>query len=407
VLEVTPAEELPLLETVMAAGEACNPGLTKRWGTGRRFINVYGPTEITICATLADCVPGAPVTPLGPPIGGARLYVLDAELRPVARGVRGELYVGGAGVSRGYLGRPELTAERYVPEPFSGEPGARMYRTGDVVRWMPDGQLEFFGRADEQVKVRGFRIELGEIEAALRAEPSVGEAVVVVRKGAQGESKLVAYVVPTSPLLPGEGRGEGATAPRLDLSRLRAFLGQRLPEYMVPAAFVPLAALPLNTSGKVERKALPAPEQAREVPGGYEPPRTPEERALAEVWAQVLGHGQVGIHDDFFELGGDSILAIRIISRAAQAGVHLTAKQLFTHKTIAQLAAVAGPASGQAGELVARARASEGKESFTPSDFPLVKLGQEDLEALVERVARGEVWRRRSIEDVYPLSPLQ
>ncbi|MFY0567871.1 non-ribosomal peptide synthase/polyketide synthase [Archangium lansingense] len=356
VLEVTPAESLPLLETVMAAGEACNPGLTKRWGTGRRFINVYGPTEITICATLADCVPGAPVTPLGPPIGGARLYVLDAELRPVAQGVRGELYVGGAGVSRGYLGRPELTAERYLPEPFSGEPGARMYRTGDVVRWMPDGQLEFFGRADEQVKVRGFRIELGEIEAALRAEPSVSETVVVLRKGAQGEAKLVAYVVPTSPTSPtsplplGEGRGEGATAPRLDLSTLRASLRQRLPEYMVPAVFVPLDALPLNTSGKVDRRALPAPEQVREVPGSYEPPRTPAERALAEVWAQVLGHEQVGIHDDFFELGGDSILAIQIISRAAQAGLHVSAKQLFSHRTIAQLAAVAGSAPGVVAE---------------------------------------------------------
>ena len=334
VLEVTPAEALPLLETVMAAGEACNPGLTKRWGTGRRFINVYGPTEITICATLADCVPGAPVTPLGPPIGGARLYVLDAALRPVARGVRGELYVGGAGVSRGYFGRPELTAERYLPDLFSNEPGARMYRTGDVVRWMPDGQLEFFGRADDQVKVRGFRIELGEIEAALRAEPSVGEAVVVVRKGAQGESKLVAYVVPAA----------GGPAP--SLRELRERLGTRLPEYMVPAAIVMMEALPLNTSGKVDRKALPAPEQAREVPDDFVPPSTPSELALAEVWAQVLGHERVGIHDDFFELGGDSILAIQIISRAAQAGLHVTAKQLFSLRTIAQLAAAAGSAPG-------------------------------------------------------------
>jgi amino acid adenylation domain-containing protein/non-ribosomal peptide synthase protein (TIGR01720 family) len=338
VLEVTPPEALPLLETVMAAGEACNPGLTKRWGTGRRFINVYGPTEITICATLADCVPGAPVTPLGPPIGGARLYVLDTESRPVALGVRGELYVGGAGVSRGYFGRPELTAERYVPDPFSDEPGARMYRTGDVVRWMPDGQLEFFGRSDDQVKVRGFRIELGEIEAALRAELSVGEAVVVVRKGAQGESKLVAYVVPAA----------GGPAP--SLRELRERLGTRLPEYMVPAAIVVMEALPLNTSGKVDRKALPAPEQAREVPDDFEPPRTPSEHALAEVWAQVLGHQRVGIHDDFFELGGDSILAIQIISRAAQAGLHVTAKQLFSLRTIAQLAAAAGSAPGVTAE---------------------------------------------------------
>ncbi|HEX8437261.1 amino acid adenylation domain-containing protein, partial [Archangium sp.] len=398
VLEVTPAEELPLLETVLSGGEACNPRLTKRWGAGRRFINAYGPTEITVCATLATCEPGASVTPLGPPIGGARLYVLDAELRPVALGVRGELYVGGAGVSRGYYGRPELTAERYLSDPFSDEPGARMYRTGDVVRWMPDGQLEFFGRADEQVKLRGFRIELGEIEAALRAESSVGEAVVVLRKRAEGDPWLVAYVVPRA----------GGPAP--SARELRERLRERLPEYMVPAAFVPLEALPLNTSGKVDRKALPAPEQARETPSAHEPPRTPVERALAEVWAQVLGHERVGIHDDFFELGGDSILAIRIISRAGAAGIRLTAKQLFSQPTIARLAAVIGSApEAPVQEPVARAsgRAPEGRESFTPSDFPLVTLGQDALEALVERVARGDVLRRRNIEDLYPLSPLQ
>jgi amino acid adenylation domain-containing protein len=387
VLAVTPAGELPLLETVLSGGEACNPGLTKRWGTGRRFINAYGPTEITICATLADCVPGAPVTPIGSPIGGARLYVLDEALGPVAQGVRGQLYVGGSGVSRGYLGRPELTAERYLPDPFSGAPGARMYRTGDVVRWMPDGQLEFFGRADEQVKLRGFRIELGEIEAALRAESPVDEAVVLLRKRAGGEPWLVAYVVPAG----------GAELP---VRELRERLRERLPEYMVPGAFVPMKELPRTTSGKVDRKALPAPEQARETPTAHEPPRTPEERALAEVWAQVLGHERVGIHDDFFELGGDSILAIQLISRAAQAGVHFNAKQLFSLPTIAQLAALAGPAAGRAEEPAAEPVA-------TPSGFPLVALSQEALEAVVERVARGDDQRRRNIEDLYPLSPLQ
>ncbi|HZI06574.1 MAG TPA: condensation domain-containing protein, partial [Archangium sp.] len=217
----------------------------------------------------------------------------------------------------------------------------------------------------------------------------------------------MAYVVPTSPLPSGEGRGEGATGPGLNPAELRTFLRQRLPEYMVPAAFVPLEALPLTTSGKVDRKALPAPEQARAAPTTYEPPRTPAERALAEAWAQVLGHERVGIHDDFFELGGDSILAIRILSRAAQAGVHLTAKQLFSQPTIARLAELAGSARVGAPELAARARAPEGREVFTPSDFPLVKLGQEDLEKLVERVARGDAGRRRNIEDLYPLSPLQ
>ncbi|AKJ04229.1 non-ribosomal peptide synthase protein (TIGR01720 family)/amino acid adenylation domain-containing protein [Archangium gephyra] len=407
VLEATPVEALPALESVMVAGEACGPRLPRRWGAGRLFVNAYGPTEISIYATLAKCPPDAAVVPIGGPLAGASAYVLDADLRPVAVGVRGELYVGGEGVTRGYLGRPELTAERFIPDPFHGAPGARLYRTGDVVRWLPDGQLEFLGRADEQVKLRGFRIELGEIEAALGEEPSVAEAVVVLRKRAGGDPWLVAYVVPTSPRPPGEGRGEGATAPGLDPSHLRAFLGQRIPEYMVPAVFVPLNALPRTTSGKVDRKALPAPEQAREKPTTHEPPRTPEERVLAEAWEQVLGHERVGIHDDFFELGGDSILAIRIISRAAQAGVHITAKQLFSQPTIARLAAVAGAASSQSLEPVARARASEGRDHFTPSDFPLVKLGQQELDALVERVARGDASRRRNIEDLYPLSPLQ
>ncbi|HEX5748907.1 MAG TPA: non-ribosomal peptide synthase/polyketide synthase [Archangium sp.] len=406
VLEATPVEALPALESVMVAGEACGPRLPRRWGAGRLFVNAYGPTEVSIYATLAKCSPDAAVVPIGGPLAGASAYVLDAELHPVAVGVRGELYVGGEGVTRGYLGRPELTAERFIPDPFHGAPGARMYRTGDVVRWLPDGQLEFLGRADEQVKLRGFRIELGEIEAALGEEPSVSEAVVVLRKRAGGDPWLVAYVVPNTPRPPGEGRGEGATDPGLDPSHLRAQLRQRLPEYMVPAVFVPLHALPRTTSGKVDRKALPAPE-ARENPTTHEPPRTPEERVLAEAWAQVLGHERVGIHDDFFELGGDSVLAIRIISRAAQAGVHITAKQLFSHPTIARLAALSGPASSQSPEPVARARAPEGRDHFTPSDFPLVKLGEQELDALVERVSRGDASRRRNIEDLYPLSPLQ
>jgi amino acid adenylation domain-containing protein len=350
VLEVTPAEGLPALETVLAGAEACHPGLVERWGRGRRFVNAYGPTESSICATVTECSPGTTVTPIGRPLPGTRAYVLDARLRPVSTGARGELYLGGAGVSRGYLGRPELTAERFIPDPFSEEPGARLYRTGDVARWLPDGQLEFLGRADSQVKLRGFRIELGEIEAALRAQPSVGEAVVVLRKRTGGEPWLVAYVVAR------------AGGPELSARELRERLGTRLPEYMVPAAFVVLEALPLTTSGKVDRRALPAPERSREDSASHEPPRTAVEQTLAEVWAQVLGHERVGIHDNFFELGGDSILAIQIISRAAQAGVHLTAKQLFTQPTVAKLAEVAGSAPG----VVAEQGAVTGPVVLTP-----------------------------------------
>ncbi|MET0403432.1 MAG: amino acid adenylation domain-containing protein, partial [Cystobacter sp.] len=333
VLEATPGEALPELEHLLVGGEACPPGLVARWGQGRRFINAYGPTEVSICCTFDACTPEESLTSIGRPFAGARVYVLDARQRPVAPGVRGELYVGGAGVTRGYLGRPDLTAERFVPDPFSGEAGARLYRTGDVVRWLPDGRLEFLGRVDEQVKLRGFRIELGEIEAALRALTSVGEAVVVVRAGPSGgSSRLVGYVVPR------------AGGPAASARELREQLRTRLPEYMVPADLVVLEALPLTTSGKVDRKALPAPERTRDVTLAHEPPRTPVEKALADVWAQVLGHEQVGIHDEFFELGGDSILAIQIISRAAQAGIHITAKQLFSHPTIARLAPVAGSA---------------------------------------------------------------
>ncbi|HYO69808.1 MAG TPA: amino acid adenylation domain-containing protein, partial [Archangium sp.] len=295
--------------------------------------------EATIDATSARCPsPGTGRTvPIGRPVANTQLYLLDASLQPVPVGVPGELYLGGEGLARGYLRRPELTAERFIPHPFSGSPGTRLYRTGDLARYLPDGSVEFLGRRDSQVKVRGFRVELGEVEAALARHPEVREAVVVVREDNPGVRRLVAYVT-------GEPRAPGADA-------LRAFLERELPAHMVPAAFVALEALPLSPSGKVDRQALPAPdaphaEQAR----SFVAPRDEVERTLAELWAQVLGHERVGIHDDFFELGGDSILAIQIISRASQAGVHFTAKQLFSHKTIARLAAVAGSAPGVTAE---------------------------------------------------------
>ncbi|MET0402407.1 MAG: amino acid adenylation domain-containing protein, partial [Cystobacter sp.] len=265
-------------------------------------------------------------------------YVLDGALNLVAPGVRGELYIGGAGVTRGYLGRADLTAERFIPDPF-GALGARLYKTGDVVRWMPDGQLEFFGRSDSQVKLRGYRIELGEVESALREQPHVRDAVALVREYGPGDLRLVAYVVLDA--------GSAAPTAREWRERLR----ERLPEYMVPGAFVVLDALPSTTSGKVDRKALPSPERARDTAATpREAARTPLERTLAEVWAQVLGHDQVGIHDDFFELGGDSILAIQIISRAAREGLHVTARQLFANPTIARLAPVVGSAPGVVAE---------------------------------------------------------
>jgi amino acid adenylation domain-containing protein/non-ribosomal peptide synthase protein (TIGR01720 family) len=307
-----------------------------------RLINEYGPTETVVgCCVYTVSATDAASGPLaiGRPIANTRLYVLDAHLRPVPVGVPGELYIGGTGVARGYWRRPELTAERFVPDAFGDEPGARLYRTGDRVRWRTDGRLEYLGRTDFQVKVRGYRIELGEIEAALRAHPSVGDAVAVVRDDGPSGARLVAYAVP---------QDEGAAKP--DPMLLKTWLADRLPEYMVPSAIVALDVLPLSSNGKVDRRALPAPERAVEVAETWVGPRDAREEALAAIWAQVLGRERVGIHDDFFELGGDSILGIQIISRAAQAGLHLTAKQLFDFPTVARLAAVAAEAPAVAAE---------------------------------------------------------
>ncbi|MBV9775389.1 MAG: amino acid adenylation domain-containing protein, partial [Gemmatimonadetes bacterium] len=330
-VELMRAGEAPVptgLRAVLLGGEALSDELVER--TYELFPDVaiwnhYGPTEATVNTTVARVARGAEVT-LGRPIANVRVYLLDRGLVPVPVGIPGELYVGGVGVSRGYLRRPELTAEKFVPDPFSGEPGARLYRSGDRVRWRADGELEYLGRTDDQVKVRGFRIEPGEIEAVLERHPAVREAVVLVREDAPGERRLVAYLT-----------ADGA-AP--DTAALRAHLHAALPEYMIPSAFVALEAFPLTPNGKVDRRALPAPEAGRMDEAGYLAPRTPVEETLAGIWAEVLRVERVGVHDDYFELGGDSILSIQVVSRARRAGVHLTPRQLFEHPTVAELALV-------------------------------------------------------------------
>ncbi|GAB2781049.1 non-ribosomal peptide synthetase [Amycolatopsis magusensis] len=318
---------LPDFRTVISGGDACPAELVRRWAPGRRMINAYGPTEATIVtAWSGPLVPGG-TPPIGGPIPNTAVHVLDAALRPVPIGTAGELYVTGLGLARGYLNRPGLTADRFVADPF-GAPGSQMYRTGDVVRWTADGQLRFLGRTDEQVKIRGFRVELGEIEAALRRHPAVRDAVVVAHR-ADGHARLVAYVV---------GETEG----------LRAHLGDTLPDYLVPSAFVPVTAVPMTANGKVDRKSLPEPDFSAMATAEHVAPRTAREELLAKLWAEVLGLGRVGVTDNFFDLGGDSILSIQVVHRARQAGLAMRSRDLFTHQTVAELAAVVtstGPAT--------------------------------------------------------------
>ncbi|MES1243260.1 MAG: amino acid adenylation domain-containing protein, partial [Acidobacteriota bacterium] len=298
---------------------------------GTRMINGYGPTEnttFTTWRTVSAADAARPSIPIGGPIGHTRVHVLDADLRSVPIGVRGELYTGGLGLARGYFGRPDLTAERFVPDP-SGV-GERLYRTGDFARWLPDGGLEFLGRRDVQVKIRGFRIELGEIETVLGRHPSVAEAVVVAREDRPGDRRLVAYLVPA---------GETPVA-----ADLQAFLRRSLPDYMVPAAFVALPALPLTANAKVDRAALPAPEDAvREAQASYVPPRSALERTIVGIWQEVLGRERIGVHDNFFDLGGHSLLLLQAVSRMNEAlGKELPRGLLFEHPTVAALARILG-----------------------------------------------------------------
>ncbi|WP_131816404.1 non-ribosomal peptide synthetase, partial [Mycolicibacterium porcinum] len=335
------AEGLASVSTLMVAAEPCPAEVVDHWAPGRVMINGYGPTETTVYATIsAPLVPGSNSVPIGVPVPGAALFVLDRWLRAVPPGVVGELYVAGRGVSAGYLGRAGLTGSRFVPCPF-GAAGARMYRTGDLVSWGADGQLRYAGRADEQVKIRGYRIELGEVQTALADLDGVGQAVVIAREDRPGDRRLVGYITGSA-----------------DPADVRAGLAERLPAYMVPAAIVVIDRLPLTVNGKLDKRALPAPEYADT--DHYRAPTTPTEEILAGIYAQVLGLERVGIDDSFFDLGGDSLSAMRLIA-AVNAGLDadVGVRTLFDSPTIAKLAPHIKAGSG-------------GRQRLTPQQRPAV-----------------------------------
>ncbi|HLK58309.1 MAG TPA: amino acid adenylation domain-containing protein, partial [Chthonomonadaceae bacterium] len=286
-------QPLPHLQTILVAGEACPQELVERWAPGRRFFNLYGPSEATIWSSYAECFAGEAFPSIGVAISNTWLYVLDAQRQPVPLGVAGELYIGGVGLAEGYLKRPELTAQRFVANPFSAEAGSRLYQSGDVVRWSALGKLEYLGRVDDQVKVRGYRIELGEIESALREHAGVADAVVLAREDTPGQKQLVGYVVLE-------------TSTEVGSEELRLYLQGRLPAYLVPSLYVFVEAFPISANGKLDRKALPQPAAVSRV-AEYVAARTPLEAGLCAIWSGLLGSKQVGIHDNFFALGGHSL----------------------------------------------------------------------------------------------------
>ncbi|WNV06060.1 amino acid adenylation domain-containing protein [Candidatus Methylospira mobilis] len=371
---------LDMLRTVIVAGEACQPALAAkhyRYLPETSLCNEYGPTEASVWSSAyripADTAESLPSIPIGQPIANSRIYVLDSRLNPVPVGVCGEIHIGGAGVARGYFNRPDLTAERFFPDLLQAESGARMYRTGDLARWNADGMLEFIGRSDQQVKIRGFRIELGEIETRLNLHPAVKETAVVVAEDSSGTKRLIAYWVAQ----------DETTA-----EALRAFLKASLPDYMVPALFIAMEAMPLMPNGKPDRRALPEPDY-NALSAKYAAPENAVQTVLAQAWAEVLRVERVGIYDNFFDLGGDSILAIQVAIQAHKAGLSLNPRQIFQHQTVAGLAA-------------ALQSATQSEVTETVADSPamaLSRLTRQELDALPLDQA--------DIEDAYPLTPLQ
>ncbi len=394
-LALLPRKPLPALEVLVVAGEPCPPAQASFWSKGRRFFNAYGPTETTVCATIAECSHDDILTdvPLlvGRPIANTKLYVLDRNLQPTPTGTAGELHIGGIGLAREYLNRPELTAEKFIPDPFSIEPGARLYKSGDLVRYRADGNLEFLGRLDHQVKIRGFRIEPGEIESALTAHPSIHSAVVIARRDASSQQHLIAYLV-TRDLRP-------------TITELRSILKGTLPDYMLPSAFVFLESMPLTANGKVDRKLLPEPD-CMPANNSAAPPHDDIEELLVDLWAKALHQKNCGIHDNFFELGGESLSAARFtaILRDA-AGISIPVRWIFEAPTPVELAERIRSFDQNTEQLLPIPVNSilPDTSRITPDLLPLIHLSQAEIDHILTTVEGGA----GNIQDIYPLTPLQ
>jgi acyl-CoA synthetase (AMP-forming)/AMP-acid ligase II/acyl carrier protein len=317
---------------IVCGGEALPRTLAEELlSRGASLWHMYGPTETTVWSSVLELSSEEGPTPLGGPIANTRFYVLDPNRQPVPIGISGELYIGGDGLALGYHGREELTAEKFVGDPFTPAAKARLYRTGDLVRWRETGTLEFLGRIDQQVKLRGFRIELGEVEAVLDSHPDVSAAVAIVREDSPGDQRLIAYVVPAAKAAP-------------DIEQLRRECKAKLPPFMVPSAFVTVTAFPTTANGKLDRQALPAPDGSRpSLEREYAAPETPVEETLATIWGEVLGVEQIGLHDDFFDLGGHSLLAVKMVSHVQECfGIDVPLHVVFEHPTMRELAAAIG-----------------------------------------------------------------
>ncbi len=378
-LEQGGIENCQLLKRVFCGGEILPVALQEKLLSqlNVNLCNLYGPTECCIDVTFWNCqreMYGQRI-PIGRPISNTQIYILDSNLQSLPVGIPGELHIGGAGLARGYLNRPELTQEKFIPNPFSNYPDSRLYKTGDLARYLPDGNIEYLGRIDNQVKIRGFRIELGEIETVLKQHSQVQSSVIIDQEDTSGNKRLVAYIVPQKETTPTP-------------NELRQFLKEKLPDYMIPSAFVIMESLPLTPNGKIDRRALPETNLCGEIELNFVAPRNLEEEILAKIWSQVLRVEPVGIYDNFFELGGDSILTIQIITRARKAGLELTPKQLFTHQSIAELATVATRVteSQTEPEIVNPPPPEADTGDYTAQDFPLLEIDQIELEQILAQL---------------------